>query len=131
MPCSAQMSLEEKIGQLNQYSSTLDLTGPAPTQGAQKLMFDQVRQGLVGSLLNVTGAAATRKAQKLAVEDSRLGIPLMFGRDVIHGYRTIFPIPLGRARASIRTWSSARRRGRPRSRRGGHRLDLRPDGRHR
>ena len=93
----AQMSLEEKIGQLNQYSSNLDLTGPAPTQGAQKAMFDQVRQGQVGSLLNVTGAAATRKAQQLAVEGSRLKIPLIFGLDVIHGYRTMFPIPLGEA----------------------------------
>ena len=93
----AQMSLEEKIGQLNQYSSNLDLTGPPPTQGAQKLMFDQVRQGQVGSLLNVTGAEATRKAQQLAVEGSRLKIPLIFGLDVIHGYRTMFPIPLGEA----------------------------------
>ena len=92
-----QMSLEEKIGQLNQYSSNLDLTGPAPTQGAQKVMYDQVRQGQVGSLLNVTGAEATRKAQQLAVEGSRLKIPLIFGLDVIHGYRTMFPIPLGEA----------------------------------
>ena len=92
-----QMSLEEKIGQLNQYSSNLDLTGPAPTQGAQKEMFDQVRQGKVGSLLNVTGAEATRKAQQLAVEGSRLKIPLIFGLDVIHGYRTMFPVPLGEA----------------------------------
>ena len=92
-----QMTLEEKVGQLNQYSSNLDLTGPAPTQGAQKEMFDQVRQGQVGSLLNVTGAEATRKAQQLAVEGSRLKIPLIFGLDVIHGYRTMFPIPLGEA----------------------------------
>jgi len=92
-----QMSLEEKVGQLNQYSSNLDLTGPAPTQGAQKEMFDQVRQGKLGSLLNVTGAEATRKAQELAVEGSRLKIPLIFGLDVIHGYRTMFPVPLGEA----------------------------------
>jgi len=92
-----QMTLEEKVGQLNQYSSNLDLTGPAPTQGAQKEMFDQVRAGQVGSLLNVTGAEATRKAQQLAVEGSRLKIPLIFGLDVIHGYRTMFPIPLGEA----------------------------------
>jgi beta-glucosidase len=92
-----QMTLEEKIGQLNQYSSSLDLTGPAPTAGEQKDMYDQVRQGRVGSLLNVTGAEATRKAQQLAVEGSRLKIPLIFGLDVIHGYRTMFPIPLGEA----------------------------------
>jgi beta-glucosidase len=93
----AQMTLEEKVGQLNQYSSALDLTGPAPQAGAQKQQYDHVRQGLVGSLLNVTGAEATRKAQQLAVEGSRLEIPLMFGLDVIHGYRTMFPVPLAEA----------------------------------
>ena len=93
----AQMTLEEKIGQLNQYSSALDLTGPVPQAGAQKQQYEHVRQGLVGSLLNVTGAEATRKAQQLAVEGSRLGIPLMFGLDVIHGYRTMFPVPLAEA----------------------------------
>jgi beta-glucosidase len=93
----AQMTLEEKVGQLNQYSSPFDVTGPAPSQGYQKLAYDQIKQGLVGSMLNVTGAEATRKAQQLAVENSRLKIPLVFGYDVIHGYRTIFPVPLGEA----------------------------------
>jgi beta-glucosidase len=93
----AQMTLEEKVGQLNQYSSAFDVTGPAPSAGAQKVMYDQVRQGLVGSILNVTGADATRKMQQLAVENSRLRIPMIFGLDVIHGYRTIFPVPLGEA----------------------------------
>jgi beta-glucosidase len=93
----AQMTLEEKIGQLNQYSSTLDLTGPPPSAGDQKVMYDQVRRGLVGSLLNVTGADATRKAQQMALEGGRLKIPMIFGLDVIHGYRTIFPTPLGEA----------------------------------
>ena len=93
----ARMTLEEKIGQLNQYSSPFDMTGPAPSQGAQKRAYDQIRGGLVGSMLNVTGAEATRKAQQLAVENSRLKIPLIFGYDVIHGYKTIFPIPLGEA----------------------------------
>jgi beta-glucosidase len=91
------MTLEEKIGQLNQYSSVFDVTGPAPTQGREKEIYDQIREGLVGSMLNVTGAEATRKAQQLAVEGSRLHIPLIFGYDVIHGYRTEFPIPLGEA----------------------------------
>ena len=91
----AQMTLEEKVGQLNQYSSAFDVTGPAPSAGAQKVMYDQVRQGLVGSVLNVTGAEATRKMQQLAVENSRLKIPMIFGYDVIHGYRTMFPTPLG------------------------------------
>ena len=93
----AQMTLEEKVGQLNQYSSAFDVTGPAPSAGAQKVMYDQVRQGLVGSVLNVTGAEATRKMQQLAVENSRLKIPMIFGLDVIHGYRTMFPTPLGEA----------------------------------
>jgi beta-glucosidase len=93
----AQMTLEEKVGQLNQYSSAFDVTGPAPSAGHQKVMYDQVRQGLVGSVLNVTGAEATRKMQQLAVENSRLKIPLIFGYDVIHGYRTQFPVPLGEA----------------------------------
>jgi beta-glucosidase len=91
----AQMTLEEKVGQLNQYSSGLDLTGPAASPGNQKVAFDQIRTGLVGSLLNVTGAEGTRKAQQLALEGSRLKIPLIFGLDVIHGYRTMFPTPLG------------------------------------
>ena len=93
----AQMTLEERIGQLNQYSSPFDVTGPAPSAGAQKVAYDQIRQGLVGSMLNVVGAEATRKAQQLAVENSRLKIPMIFGLDVIHGYRTGFPVPLGEA----------------------------------
>jgi beta-glucosidase len=93
----AQMTLEEKVGQLNQYSSAFDVTGPAPSAGHQKVMYDQIRQGLVGSVLNVTGAEATRKMQQLAVESSRLKIPMIFGLDVIHGYRTMFPVPLGEA----------------------------------
>jgi beta-glucosidase len=93
----AEMTLEEKVGQLNQYSSAFDVTGPPPSSGAQKVMYDQIRQGLVGSVLNVTGAEATRKMQQLAVENSRLRIPLIFGLDVIHGYRTMFPVPLGEA----------------------------------
>jgi beta-glucosidase len=93
----AQMTLEEKVGQLNQYSSPFDVTGPPPSAGATKAAYDQIRTGLVGSMLNVTGAEATRKAQQLAVENSRLKIPLIFGYDVIHGYKTIFPVPLGEA----------------------------------
>ena len=93
----AQMTLAEKIGQLNQYSAPFDVTGPAPTGGQQKTAYDQIRQGLVGSMLNVTGADATRRAQQLAVEGSRLKIPMIFGYDVIHGYKTIFPVPLGEA----------------------------------
>ena len=56
-----------------------------------------LRDGAVGSMLNVVSVAATREAQRIAVEESRLGIPLMFAYDVIHGYQTMFPIPLGEA----------------------------------
>ena len=89
------MTLEEKIGQLNLYASEWDLTGPAPTEGSDADKYEHIRTGKVGAVLNVTGAEAARKMQQLAVEGSRLGIPLLFGYDVIHGYRTSFPIPLG------------------------------------
>src|SRR5437870_4530261 len=82
----ARMTLEEKLGQLNQLSVD---NQPSAEQ------LELVRKGLVGSFLNLTGAAATRDAQHIAVTESRLRIPLIFGHDVIHGYRTIFPIPLG------------------------------------
>lgn len=89
------MTIEEKIGQLNQHNGSWDLTGPIPEDNdyvAQRAAL--LKNGGVGSLLNVAGAEATYQAQKLAVENSRLGIPLLFGLDVIHGYKTIFPIPL-------------------------------------
>jgi beta-glucosidase len=91
------MTLDEKVGQMNQYSSFHDMTGPAPEKGRARERYEQAGKGLVGSMLNVLGAKATRRAQELAVENSRLGIPLIFGYDVIHGYRTIFPVPLGEA----------------------------------
>src|SRR5256886_442494 len=84
----ARMTLEEKLGQLNQLSVDNQ-------PNAEQL--ELVRKGLVGSFFNLTGAAATRQAQHISVTDSRLHIPLIFGHDVIHGYRTIFPIPLGEA----------------------------------
>ena len=88
------MTLEEKIGQMNQYNGSWDVTGPAP-DGNNREKYDQLKSGMVGSMLNVVGANAVREAQKLAVENSRLGIPLIFGYDVIHGFQTIFPVPLG------------------------------------
>lgn len=92
------MTLEEKIGQLNQYSGSVDITGPAPAEGGSDLeRWEDLRAGRVGSMLNVIGAEATCKVQKTAVEGSRLGIPLLFAYDVIHGYRTIFPLPLAEA----------------------------------
>ena len=90
----AQMTLEEKAGQLNQYNGFWDFTGPAPTEGDAQRKIQQLEQGLVGSMLNVIGVDAVTAVQKLAVEKSRLGIPLIFGFDVIHGHRTIFPVPL-------------------------------------
>ena len=85
-----QMSLEEKVGQLNQYSYGTP-TGPATGRSAVE---DSIRRGEVGSFLNVTNPALSNRLQRLAMEESRLKIPLIFGLDVIHGYRTIFPVPL-------------------------------------
>ncbi|TWI79260.1 beta-glucosidase [Lacibacter cauensis] len=87
------MTLEEKIGQMNQYSSDFAATGPITKDGDKQT---QIRKGLIGSYLNVTGAERTRSLQEIAMQ-SRLKIPLLFGQDVIHGYRTIFPLPLAEA----------------------------------
>src|SRR6201998_1940103 len=87
------MTLEEKIGQLVQYSAG-QATGPTSGRTDDK---DMIRKGQVGSLFNVTGSRETNALQRIAVENSRLHIPLIFGLDVIHGYRTTFPIPLGLA----------------------------------
>jgi beta-glucosidase len=87
------MTLEEKIGQMNQYNGPWAATGPLTNDDN---LLDQVKTGKVGSMLNVTGVKRTRELQELALQ-SRLKIPLLFGQDVIHGFRTIFPIPLGEA----------------------------------
>lgn len=85
------MTVEEKIGQLN-----LPVTGEITTgQAKSSDVARKIEQGLVGGLFNLKGVEKIRDVQKLAVENSRLGIPLLFGMDVIHGYETIFPIPLG------------------------------------
>ncbi len=93
----AKMTLDEKIGQLNQYTSFWEMTGPAPENVDTMALYNLIKEGKLGSMLNVTGAAATRKVQQWAVDSSRLGIPLILGYDVIHGYRTMFPIPLAEA----------------------------------
>ena len=93
----SKMTLEEKIGQMNQYNGFWDLTGPAPAQGVAAKKYDQLRKGLVGSMLNVRGVKDVRAVQKIAVEETRLGIPLIIGFDVIHGYETLSPIPLAEA----------------------------------
>jgi beta-glucosidase len=87
------MTLDEKIGQMNQYSGMWAHTGPITPQGD---ILEQVKAGRLGSMLNVNGVAHTRELQQLAMQ-SRLKIPLLFGQDVIHGYRTTFPIPLAEA----------------------------------
>jgi beta-glucosidase len=89
----ALMTLQEKAGQLMQYSGYQAVTGPGqPVAGDA-----QIRAAQVGSFLNVHGAANTRRLQQMAVEQTRLKIPLVFGHDVIHGFRTIFPVPLAEA----------------------------------
>jgi beta-glucosidase len=88
------MTLEEKVGQLNQYNGFWKITGPSPKEGQEAKKYGDLKRGLVGAMLNVKGVKDVRALQKIAVEETRLGIPLIFGFDVIHGYRTISPIPL-------------------------------------
>ena len=85
------MTLDEKIGQMVLLSSDWDVTGPTLKKG----YLDDIRKGNCGNIFNAHTAAYTRKLQKIAVKESRLGIPLLFGYDVIHGHKTIFPISLG------------------------------------
>ncbi|MDO5971284.1 beta-glucosidase BglX [Flavivirga aquimarina] len=91
------MTLKEKIGQMNQYNGFWDVTGPVPNGGDAEEKYDHLKNGLVGSMLSVRGTKAVRAVQKIAVEESRLGIPLIIGFDVIHGYKTLSPIPLAEA----------------------------------
>ncbi len=93
----SKMTLVEKIGQLNQYSSRWEMTGPAPKNVDSMFIYNMIKEGKLGSMLNVTGTYASRNVQKWAVDSSRLGIPLIIGYDVIHGYETMFPIPLAEA----------------------------------
>jgi beta-glucosidase len=87
------MTLEEKVGQLNQYNGDFASTGPITKDGDKQ---NQVRSGKVGSMLNIMGTQHTRQLQEIAME-SRLKIPLLFGQDVIHGFKTTFPLPLAEA----------------------------------
>jgi beta-glucosidase len=87
------MTVEEKVGQLVQYSAGAP-TGPGTGRADYR---GQIAKEQVGSFLSLTGAAETNALQRIAVEHSRLGIPLIFALDVIHGYRTVFPVPLGMA----------------------------------
>ncbi|WP_036677970.1 beta-glucosidase BglX [Daejeonella oryzae] len=85
------MTLEEKVGQLHLPSVGFDVTGPIVSKGVE----ENIRKGLVGGVFNTYTPNAVRKLQEMAVNESRLKIPLIFGYDVIHGHRTIFPISLG------------------------------------
>jgi len=87
------MTLEEKIGQLNLAAGGDIVTGQASSSD----IGEKIKEGKIGGLLNVTSVEKIREVQRVAVEESRLKIPLIFGQDVIHGYRTVFPIPLGLA----------------------------------
>nr|WP_315210862.1 glycoside hydrolase family 3 N-terminal domain-containing protein [uncultured Flavobacterium sp.] len=88
-----QMTLEEKIGQLNQYTGNNQATGPITINPNKET---EIKKGLIGSMLNVLGTKYTRQYQELAMQ-SRLKIPLLFGQDVVHGYKTTFPLPLAEA----------------------------------
>ncbi len=87
------MTIEEKVGQLNQYTGDNQATGPITINPNKQA---EIKQGLIGSMLNVIGTKYTRGYQELAMQ-SRLKIPLLFGQDVIHGYKTTFPLPLAEA----------------------------------
>ncbi|WP_277675516.1 glycoside hydrolase family 3 N-terminal domain-containing protein [Saccharopolyspora rectivirgula] len=89
-----QMTIEEKFGQLQQLSGNGD-TGPG--DGQMKEIVDRTRAGRLGSVLNVYGAKSSNDLQRIAVEESRLGIPLLFGFDIIHGFWTTFPIPIAQS----------------------------------
>ena len=89
----ARMTLAEKLGQLTMTASSYTVTGPVLAGDSTQSIID----GTVGNLLNMVGAGPTHEMQRLAVEKSRLGIPLLIGLDIIHGHRTLFPIPLAEA----------------------------------
>ena len=89
----AEMTIAEKIGQLNMAASTGAVTGP----DGSRATHEGIRTGAIGGLLNLWGAEEVRAVQRIAVEESRLGVPLLIGTDVVHGHRTIFPVPLAEA----------------------------------
>jgi beta-glucosidase len=90
----SRMTLDEKIGQLNQVPGGRQRALNSRLDAAA---LDRVRRGEIGSFLHVAGAAQIRELQRVAVEESRLGVPLLFGMDVVHGYKTLFPVPLALA----------------------------------
>src|ERR1700719_4799604 len=100
------MTLAEKLGQLTMTASSYAVAGPVIAGDST----DAIKAGTIGNLLNMVGTAHVREMQRLAVEESRLGIPLLVGFDVVHGHRTLFPIPLGEAALfDPRMWASTAR----------------------
>src|SRR5512147_2893603 len=87
------MTLAEKLGQLTMTTASYAVTGPVIAGDST----DSIRNGTLGNLLNLVGAKHVHAMQRIAVEESRLRIPLLIGFDVLHGHRTIFPVPLGEA----------------------------------
>ena len=106
------MTLAEKLGQMTMTSASYAVTGPVIAGDST----ESIRNGTLGNLLNLVGAKHVHEMQRIAVEESRLKIPLMIGFDVIHGHRTIFPVPLAEASTfDPQIWEAnrpdARRRG--------------------
>ncbi len=102
----SEMTLAEKLGQLTMTASSYAVTGPVIAGDST----DAIRSGSIGNLLNMVGAEHVREMQRLAVEESRLGIPLLIGLDIIHGHRTLFPIPLGEAALfDLQVWAQTAR----------------------
>ena len=98
------MTLDEKIGQLNLPTSGDITTGQANSSNIAK----KIEEGKVGGLFNIKSVQKIKEVQRIAVEKSRLKIPLLFGMDVIHGYETTFPIPLGLSSIPLPcSWSSS------------------------
>jgi beta-glucosidase len=91
------MTLEEKVGQMNQYNGFWDVTGPAPVGGTAEQKYENIKR--IGRLYAYR--EKVKSCTKIAVEQTRLGIPLIIGFDVIHGYKTLSPIPLAEAAAGI------------------------------
>src|SRR6202453_2199509 len=87
------MTLAEKLGQLTMTASSYTVTGPIIAGDST----EAIKAGTIGNLLNMVGSGPVHEMQRLAVEQSRLGIPLLIGLDIIHGHRTLFPIPPGEA----------------------------------
>lgn len=130
------MTIEEKIGQMVMYNGNWEFTGPVPADADNQMRFKNIKSGRVGAMLNVLSAEGTYEAQKLAVENSRLGIPLLFGYDVIHGYKTMLPVPIAQAASWDRkvAYESARLAAREASAAGIHwtfapMIDVSPDAR--